>query len=429
MKTIIGNVTSSTARIWIRSEKEQEHATIQIADENGAVPSQSKQVELPREGYYTGIADFTGLKPGTVYKYAATTVPPTAESIDGEFSTFPKEDTATPFSFLLCSCNLHSDDGFKAVPPIIQERKPAFIIHCGDQIYADVPLAGSIDVDHYRGLYERAWNEKSIEKVLRSIPNYMVLDDHEIVNDFANDQDYTFIPDNRLVKVKRAALQAYREFQHSHNPDSPDTGSYYYSFQHGNVHFFVLDTRTERYIEKKENHNQMISRTQMQNLIEWMKLHKDEIKFIVSSIPFVAELRDNEDKWSGKSFIDQREFLLFQIKENNVKRVIFLTGDMHNACHSRLTILTDSGNIDVHEIMASPISQMPVALGKMSEYHTEKVRENPSFHLRYFVQLDADKFYSGDNIGLVSVQDETVSFKVMRADNGRQAFDECNFTV
>ena len=69
-------------------------------------------------------------------------------------------------------------------------ERPAFMLHAGDQIYYDFPFPKRTPLlAEYRRAYRRAWSEDAVlAQLLAQCPHYMCLDDHEIVDRFANDE-------------------------------------------------------------------------------------------------------------------------------------------------------------------------------------------------------------------------------------------------
>jgi phosphodiesterase/alkaline phosphatase D-like protein len=236
--------------------------------------------------------------------------------------------------------------------------RPAFMIHAGDQIYFDVDFpARAAHREEYRRNYRQAWFEdEPTARLLRSLPHYMILDDHEILDSFGTD------PDEREREHLAPALEAYGEYVGTRQPSEP--GRRYYSFQHGSTHFFVLDTRSERSVDSGE----MIDNDpQMKEFENWLCDHPGELKFVVSSVPFVAQLRppglgrredEQADKWSGRAWRRQRERILAAIYEHEVERLVFLVGDMHCAYHATLRVGPPIQRFTVHELAGGPIHQL-----------------------------------------------------------------------
>lgn len=294
--------------------------------------------------------------------------------------------------------------------------RPAFMIHAGDQIYFDVPNPLQMpSVRKYRRKYREAWmQDEHAVRLLASGPQYMTLDDHEIVDQYAQD----YIQDFGLKLSPRdyfePAIRAYDEYVHSRQPtppaspetgrttgadetsdnddtpDSrertgapprPDKGRYYYDFSHGACHFFVLDTRTERH----KGAGQMISRAQLEAIKDWIDLHPQGLMFLVSTIPFLAEVRqgtvkepgsDAEDKWSGSVFRDQRDELIRYIYDHEVTKLVVLCGDMHCCYHATMQIGPVNDRLTLHELAAGPIYQ--ALLGREQSFHRQFRGKIPS---------------------------------------------------
>lgn len=264
----------------------------------------------------------------------------------------------SPFKPVLASCTT----------PVGATSPPAFMIHCGDQIYFDVDFPERRGSKHdYRRNYRQAWFEdECMKKLLRKLPHYMILDDHEIVDGFGTE------PDSR-AKRSESALCAYDEYVSARQPSPPDDCENpddrkrrYYTFDHGNTSFFVLDTRTERSAESME----MIGDRQLKALELWLR-KPHGLKFIVSSVPFVAELRppgldangerredERADKWSGDAWTSQRKDIIAKIYEHGVERLVFLVGDMHCAYHAKMQIGEPRRRLTVHELAGGPINQV-----------------------------------------------------------------------
>ncbi len=195
-----------------------------------------------------------------------------------------------------------------------EQPNPAFMIHAGDQIYFDFPFPERPpELYEYRLAYREAWfQDGAIKEFLSHLPQYMILDDHEIIDQFPykkleKKDDY---PNKTHLSSARQAYVEYVDSRQPSNqdciknkPTSDDYGGpgiqdkeaenecHYYCFQHGDSHFFVMDTRTQRQPAEK----QMIGKEQMEAFKSWLCEHKDELKFVVTSVPFIAEPRDIDE--------------------------------------------------------------------------------------------------------------------------------------
>jgi phosphodiesterase/alkaline phosphatase D-like protein len=311
-------------------------------------------------------------------------------------------------------------------------EQPSFFLHAGDQIYYDFPDERRAPKrDDYRIAYREAWFEDAANRHLLSHwPHYMTLDDHEIADQFARDFKPPAVnatPDTYL----QDALGAYRDYVQSRNPSAPGGSEtdgvvlehFWYRFDKGLTRFFVLDTRTQRFDHADGSRDsQMIDDGQMAALLHWMTTYKDDLKFVITSVPFVAEINDSfdaapakwnardksagqgspsgqplnpaNDKWSAAQFKRQRDEIIDYIARYRIEHLVFLTGDMHCCYHATLRIGTGSKyeSVTVHELAGGPANQLQLA--EISEFHTLCSRHTDA-GLPYEVVLD--RFHSEAN--------------------------------
>jgi alkaline phosphatase D len=230
----------------------------------------------------------------------------------------------------------------------------------GDQIYADDLniIAADETLDAYFERYREAFSQPYIAELMSRVPTYMTLDDHEIEDGWpahASLRDY-------VVKYP-AAIHALVAYQLSYSPllsmVAPNKmvgvpRKLWYTFQDGCCDFFVTDTRTERYFGQDEYDRRIISDQQMDALKSWLADGSGRVKFVVTSVPFFPDpmnLDDRSDKWSG--FLWQRTQILDLIREENVKRVVFLGGDLHLSVTSEL-VSPGAPEFKVLSIISSP---------------------------------------------------------------------------
>jgi PhoD-like phosphatase len=310
------------------------------------------------------------------------------------------------------------------------EPCPSFVLHAGDQIYYDFPtLARAPRRQDYRIAYREAWFEDEAARyVLANYPNYMTLDDHEIANQFARD----FHPPKDGVSsnvYREEALAVYREYTHALAPmpatgEGPRSESFSYQFEKGSCGFFVLDTRTQRLDRAAANDRpspRMIDPAQMTRLLNWLKHDGHSVKFVVTSVPFVAEVKEapvagpappsdwfsrpargesapvaaartskgnsEQDKWSAQRFRVQREQIIEHIHRHRIERVVFLTGDMHCCYHATMRIGGDTPytSTTIHELAGGPVNQLD--LSRVDDFITRHTGRTDS-GVRYDVVLD-----------------------------------------
>jgi hypothetical protein len=413
-------------------------------------------------------------------------------------------------------------------PPDLPE--PAFTIHAGDLIYYDFPWWDlEPRLDSYRDAYRKGWFEERFQRFfLARGSHYMTLDDHEIVDGFANDivlpRPYEVASAGRRFPPERyleAARRAYEEYVHSRHPDdaqisassrfepeslpeparwlmrqpwcrwllgpllrsrflnlagkfagyridfkggrarplvgqtlvgsrSKESGilasvpvvelgswgdgnaqgfmiltdtrggfqtgeglrirdrSLYYDFRHGAARFFVMDTRTRRY---RDSGSQIIDDAQMKAFKEWLESGEEDLKFVVSSVPFVAEVLQSEgtqgardsadDKWCGGPFRRQRDEIIDFIEDKKIERVVFLVGDMHCAYHASMSIGDSHRWVrrTVHELAGGPINQLD--LGRREQFAAFARRSTRDGQIPYQIRLHQ---FHGDASAVMHIQ-------------------------
>ena len=321
----------------------------------------------------------------------------------------------------------------------LRERNASFVIGGGDQMYCDThgrykqsshqqnkpqiedlwdwlakhkkTLASAFNIDTasnesidedgikqylkqlYRTYYRIYWNTPAMLETFRKFPQYMIWDDHEIMDGWgsltkserANKLDHIFQWDNHQLNEKicqlafKAASEVYLEYQHNHNPSTP-TDQWDYSFIKGETGFYVLDMRGHHDVENNDG-ERLLGKQQMARLIAWLKKPETialKAVFIVSPVPVVhwndkimnsidlllavgGTKDDAQDEWGNDTNITERNLLLGHLGTFSDKHkipVTFLSGDVH--CASAFKIhLKDKPNAKLMNITSSGISRKP----------------------------------------------------------------------
>lgn len=271
--------------------------------------------------------------------------------------------------------------GDRAFKSIIESSEgiPDFMMMTGDQVYCDHE-EGTVSKKHparelieYYDNYYRAYQQAYFSSIGGQIPLFMSMDDHEIKNDWHmdmilnKDREY----EENLIHYKNG-LKAYLVYQASlssvikdvtrlkeelddlanidyeknidteESPYDNHTKGLYYKYANGPARFFSLDVRVERYMNTK--YPQMIGLAQQNALKEWLLENKSDeyVKFIISSVPVFPDTKDvfwypfgaPEDKWGG--YCEQRLNILEFIRMNNIRKVVFISGDVHVSLFSKI---------------------------------------------------------------------------------------------
>jgi alkaline phosphatase D len=401
---MIGHVTGQTAKVWIRGDKPAEVPPPQLLF--GAVHLWKAGAYLGtrfcalRDYYdFTGVVVFDGLSPSTEYEVQCETIlapaanappvdrlivapapPVPAQPANGRFATAPPPDEAR-LRFVFGSCRylfwdnaFHRDSakGDKAFRSIgeLHARKPLdFVLFVGDQIYAD-PLnvvQSAKTPQKFNEVYHETFGQPYFRQVTSSLPGYMILDDHEIKDNWSKDQ----IAEGKggLFQV---AMGAYASYQHLRNPDTPK-GQLWYTFDWGAFPVFVMDTRTQRVKNPIGGEQKTIlGREQLNSFLDWLHANrKAPAKIVVSSVPFVPDTKRLVDKWA--EFAEERSIVLEFIRVEKIKGVAFLSGDVHNSSFSSMFCHQD-GSFGLTSLVSSPF-YWPYKHEQASDFYRDRTFE------------------------------------------------------
>ena len=492
---LVGHVSSSTARIWGRAAGDNDDLrTVGIAArwEGGAPVAGSEQYfRLHREYDRTGIVDFAGLAANApnVVRMASLTLdstqpdlivsddelmsklPPVdvlardlgmlaAEDCQATFRTYP-DAGYTPFTFLLGSCRYpgipflkkRSDEMFKAIRDERRNDNARFMLMVGDQIYADelnriVPLARADTWAEFHDRYLEAFTSPYFKVLTRSLPTYMILDDHEIEDNWI--QSRIRVSSKRTLFMH--AMHAYQSYQWLHGPRNYDR-QLYYSFDYGNVPFFTLDLRTHRI---KEDDSQDVEQNhmlgypkkgehegQLDIFLTWLadmqKQRGDVPKFVVSSSVFapndvVTVKRPwKSDAWPA--YPATRRAILDCIVANGVQNVVFLCGDVHSSNVAELELV--SGDGDLLPLKAFVITSsalywpFPFADGEALSFVHDSRLEGDGFALSNGVTMHyrARAFVQDDNYARVTYDPDAKRIEVEQMGKKGQRFSSNRFEL
>ena len=383
-----------------------------------------------------------------------------AEKSGAIIRTFPEYEDFGRMSFLLGSCRYpgllwkarHSDRIFGAMVKLTDALWdcPRFVLMVGDQIYADlfnraVPFGRADTYKEFRDRYLAAFSSPSIRRLMRKIPTYMILDDHEIEDNWSQD---------RLRRSGRhhfftIAIDAYLSYQWSHGPRTFGK-RLYYRFNCGSFPFFVLDTRTQRLYDGLPGDlemNHLLGRPshpgappgQLQRLLDWLSEQQatrgDVPKFIVSSGVFVPnpmsartatanwdpEALEKSDGWPG--FPATRTAILRRIVDHGVQNVVFLSGDIHCCNVARIKF---TGSVKAERLRAFSVTSsafywpFPFADGEPSDFvHDSRAKgQEDTFHFtnskgyRMTMDYKAWNFSQEDNFSCITLDRDSHTMRV-----------------
>ena len=308
-------------------------------------------------------APVSGLQPGRDYWYRFRQGD--ATSPVGHTRTLPAADAdVRQLRLALASCQ-HYEHGLYTAHAEIARESLDFVLFVGDYIYESsnpqyqVRPHGSDEpktLAQYRARYELYKRDEHLQAAHAAHPWVLMWDDHEVVNDYANDQDRQYTPVAQLLQRRAAAYRAYFEHQPLWlGPDAaqPANMRLYDQFTWGRLaELWTLDCRQYRSAqacrdplrgggrmvvgcdELERSERTMLGAEQERWLTQGLqrsqrtwKLLAQATQIAPSSVPTPAGRSTWNDAWDG--YPAARRRLLQSIVDANQRNVVTLGGDVH----------------------------------------------------------------------------------------------------
>jgi hypothetical protein len=260
----------------------------------------------------TAVVAVDGLASGHHHTYALVMsrgIPQDAfPMVVGRFRTPSTVSARLKFAFGSCHLPAVSDADAPSVEALatinrwqslVDDSDFEFLLLIGDQIYGDGLDRKWPDLtpfERYMRRYRQLWAYWPPRDVLRSHPTYMMLDDHDVADDFGTG--------NLSDDIVGPALELYRRFQQALNPGGPGPpgGPFHYSFRWGPAAFFVSDLRTQR-----GEGTPVFGRRQLADLEAWAaseEVASADIIFFISPVP-LALLPTETIRAIAESLVEQ----------------------------------------------------------------------------------------------------------------------------
>ena len=264
--------------------------------------------------------DLAGLAPDTTYYYALEVggVLEATAAKTGSFRTLPPPGPAS-FRFCFASCGDWHENGQYVHQKILTEN-PRFFIHMGDLNYEDT------DEDNEEPYRENIINSitesPELGEMVRKLPTSWIWDDH----------DFSGNTSDRTSNGRRANRAVYREMiPHYPLPAGGPNEAIYQTFSCGRVCFILSDLRSDRNRDSDtDNANKsMMGPVQKQWFKNQLLAARDaEVPLIVwmSGVPTI-QIGSERDNWG--SYSTERTELLQFIRDQDIRNVVVISGDMH----------------------------------------------------------------------------------------------------
>ncbi len=196
---------------------------------------------------------------------------------------------------------------------LLLAQQPDIHLTVGDTHYADT-TDHTVQWKHHV-TYRR---QKEFATVLRNVPTYAIWDDHDYG---PNNSDGT-------AEGKERSLAGWKQAWANPALGTPDTPGAFFKFSHGDVDFFMVDSRYHRSPDKvpDDDEKRMLGDAQFSWLLDGLRRSKARFKVIVSG----STLNHSKvDGWRIYTF--SRHRLFDALKKHRISGVMYMSGDIHNS--------------------------------------------------------------------------------------------------
>jgi len=324
---VVGGVTSSTANVFVRTDK---NARVQIrygTDPNLLTYSTSATSTTNMTSDFTKVISLSGLSPEAIY-YLNPVVSgvPQLSAPFPSFKTFPAQNSTRDFSFVVLSDFTTIRNLTQDVPTYASAAatNPAFVFIGGDFDHRD-PKVITAKRNMFKQLYSPTTQHMAdfANFILRQFPIVHQWDDHDAGENSA-DKTYPKWSDSQ---------QVFEEYVPTY-PLPAVTPGIWQSFSYAQADFFVLDCRSQRTPDGDPDNssksmldgNQLGAAGQLQWLENGLLNSTAAWKIVFTSVVTNATTKF-PDGWAG--FQTEWNGIKNFITDNNIHNVVFISGDLH----------------------------------------------------------------------------------------------------
>ncbi|HSD53285.1 MAG TPA: alkaline phosphatase D family protein [Burkholderiales bacterium] len=360
-----GFADQSSLTLWVQTERAA-RVTVEFSPETDPGMRRRAEGTMRAEDDFAAALRLAGLDPGTRYRYVVLVDgKPSAEA--GRFATQPLWQARTEppdFSVAFGSCLYLNDRFSRPGPPwgaeygildAIAVQSPDLMLWLGDNVYFREPEWTSPEGMSARYRTYRA--HPALRRLARATSHVAIWDDHDYG---PNDADASFV-------MKGAALEAFKRYWPNPSHGLPGVPGVFGMVTFGDVDFFLLDNRFNRYPNRypQTPDKTMFGRAQLEWLKQALVYSRATFKIIAAGGQFWNRANRFE---AFQNYPAEQKALGDWLVEQKIAGVVFLSGDRH---FGGLWRVERPGTYPLHEFTSSPLTAGPVANPAADE------RENP----------------------------------------------------
>lgn len=352
---MVGYCEMKEAMIWLQTTNEALVEIEYYEKGNSAKIYKSESYKTHSENAFTCHVILNKLAPGKKYLYSVF--------VNNEKLSFPYEtsftskkiwqwrEQAPDFTIALGSCAYVNEEAVDrpgkgygsnySIFESINSKNPDIMLWMGDNVYLR-----EADWDSKTGIYHRYTHSRSVKELqplLAKTQNFAIWDDH----DFGpNDSDRSFYN-------KHLTQQAFKDFwaNKTYGLDALQKEGIHSVFSWSDVDFFLLDNRFFRSPnDRKTGERTILGKEQLEWLIDALSSSKPSFKIIAIG----GQVLNTAARFENYAcYNEEKKYLLDQIKANNIKGVVFLSGDRHFTELSKIAVTETTA---IYDWTVSPLT-------------------------------------------------------------------------
>jgi alkaline phosphatase D len=352
---MVGYCEMTEAVIWAQTTKEASVRVDYYAKDKPSEVFSSKTYKSSENNYFTNHIVLTQLQQGKEYHYdLLINNQKIALPYDTSFSSkklWQWREKAPDFTIALGSCSYISEEALDrpgkpygsnyTIFESIAKKNPDIMLWGGDNVYLR-----EADWDSKSGIYHRYTHTRSLKEMqplLASTQNIAIWDDH----DFGPDDS------DRGFYNKYNTQQAFKDFwaNKSYGMDAGQKEGIFSSYNWSDAELFLLDNRFFKSPNKRlTGEKTMLGSAQIQWLIDALTYSRASFKIIVIG----GQVLNTEAVFENyENYKSEKDFLLSEILANQIKGVVFISGDRH---FTELSTLKRPNTYPLYDWTVSPLT-------------------------------------------------------------------------
>ena len=370
---MVGYCEMTEAVIWTQTTQAADVRVDYYAKDKPTVVLSSKTYKSSENNYFTNHIVLTPLQEGKEYHYDVfinnqKIVLPYDTSFSSE-KLWQWREKAPDFTIALGSCSYISEAALDrpgkpygsnySIFESIAKKNPDIMLWGGDNVYLR-----EADWDSKSGIYHRYTHSRTLKEMqplLASTQNIAIWDDHDFGPD---DSDRSFYN-------KNTTQQAFKDFWANkfYGMDPNQKEGIFSSYNWSDAEIFLLDNRFFKSPNKRlSGEKTMLGTAQIEWLIDALTYSKASFKIIVIG----GQVLNTEAVFENyENYKSEKDFLLGEILTNQIKGVVFISGDRH---FTELSILNRPNTYSLYDWTVSPLTSGHGAVDKIAkEPNTNRV--------------------------------------------------------